>query len=203
MMRPTITCCSCGSTAVFLWVVVGTALIAGGAHQRRESSSCQTDIVSATVVSTYCGHHENGSEVLDLLILWRGKPGWFLGAGLRGTGGTRTFGPGINGIVSSRETFGDVTIEFGADFDRRTATIGSLAIDLSKVNTVTIDDVEGAGRVSAQVWTEPRLPADGDWNRALARKSALIREFLQCEVPMPSTPRNGPPVVTVCERLRR
>lgn len=40
--------------------------------QQRESSSCQSDVVSSTVVSTFCGHHEGEHEVLDLLILWRG-----------------------------------------------------------------------------------------------------------------------------------
>jgi hypothetical protein len=85
----------------------------------------------------------------------------------------------------------------------RAAKAGSFAIDLSKINTVAIDDIEGAPKLSASAWTEPRLPADGDWHRALARKSALIREFLQCDVPMPATSRPSPPVVTVCERLRR
>ena len=183
-------------------VAMAIATMTLAADQRRESSACQTDIVSATVVSTYCGHHENGNEVLDLVVLWRGKPGWFLGLG-RGTGGSRTFAPGMAGIVSAREMYGDVTIEFTADFDRRVATIGSFPIDLSKVNTVAIDDVEGAGRLSASAWTEPRLPADGDWNRALARKSVLIREFLRCDVPMPATSRHTLPIVTVCERLRR
>ena len=178
------------------------ATITLAADQRRESSACQTDIVSATVVSTYCGHHEKGNEVLDLVVLWRGKPGWFVGVG-RGTGGSRTFAPGMGGTVSARETYGDVILEFAADFDRRMAKLGSFEIDLSKINTVAIDDIEGARKLSASAWTEPRLPADGDWNRALARKSALIREFLQCDVPMPATARQSPPVVTVCERLRR
>ena len=197
----TITASMRAPTLAAIATAIATMTLA--ADQRRESSACQTDIVSATVVSTYCGHHDNGNEVLDLVVLWRGKPGWFLGVGQRGTGGSRTFGPGMNGIVSARETYGDVTIEFTADFDQRVATIGSFAIDLAKINTVAIDDIEGARKLSASAWTEPRLPADGDWNRALARKSVLIREFLQCDVPMPATSRHAPPVVTVCERLRR
>src|SRR4029450_4226757 len=56
-------------------------------QQPRESASCQSDIVSSTVVATFCGHRQGENEMLDLLILWRGKPGWFQRHHLGGGGG--------------------------------------------------------------------------------------------------------------------
>src|SRR4029450_4821612 len=86
-------------------------------QQPRENASCQSDIVSSTVVATFCGHRQGENEMLDLLILWRGKPGWFqrhhLGGG--GGGGSRRFGAGTNGQVSEHKIYGDVTIAFDAD----------------------------------------------------------------------------------------
>jgi hypothetical protein len=64
-------------SAAFTCLLVATAL-AGGSFalsQRREAPGCQASIVSSSVVATYCGHAENGDDVLDLLILWRGGAG--------------------------------------------------------------------------------------------------------------------------------
>ena len=142
--------------------------------------------------------------MLDLLVLWRGKPGWFQVVFERGTGGSRTSGRGLKGKVSNREKYGDVTIAFDADFDQTTARIGQLTIDLTQANTVFIDNVEGEWKTSPSIWTDPRLPLTGDWNLALARQSREVREFLRCDVPMPPPPAfYRVPVVTVCERLKR
>src|SRR5262245_32434069 len=75
----------------------------------RDSRSCQSDVVSSTVVATFCGHRQGDTEVVDLLVLWRGKPRWF-GAGGTGGAGSRKFGAGTNGVVSHSQYYGAVTI---------------------------------------------------------------------------------------------
>src|SRR3954465_8981493 len=107
MIRATLT------AIVMLWAFGQTV-----PQQPRESASCQSNIVSSTVVATFCGHRQGDNEMLDLLILWRGRPGWFQrhhpgGGG----GGSRVFGAGTNGAVSQHQTYGDVTIAFDANFD--------------------------------------------------------------------------------------
>src|SRR5215831_5434383 len=79
-------------------------------QQPRESVSCQSDIVSSTVVETFCGHRHGDNEIVDLLILWRGKPGWFQmrGTGRNGSASSRRFGAGTNGVVSHSQSYGDV-----------------------------------------------------------------------------------------------
>ena len=190
---------------IALWIALVVALVqALAAIQPVESTSCQTDIVSSSVVATFCGHRQGDNLVLDLLILWRGQPGWYFGTSQRGTAGSSTFGGGLKGTVSSQEMYGNVTIGFEADFDRRSATIGAVAVDLRKANTFVIDGVEADRKVFASIWIEPRMPLTGDWNLALARQSREVREALRCDIPMVAAPApNRIPVMTVCERLKR
>ena len=185
-------------------MVVMTTLAAAGC-QPSESASCQSNIVSSTGVATFCGHRKGNGEVFDLLILWRGKPGWFHG-GQSGVEGTRVFGARTKGVVSARQTYGDVTIAFDADFDAQTVTIGRSTVKLDRINTVIVDDVDGSPHVSATRWTEPHLPLGGDWNLALAHQSGDLLRDLRCDVPMPAAPASFAgtqvPVITVCEKLK-
>ena len=173
--------------------------------QQRESSTCQSDIVSSTVVSSFCGHHEGENEVLDLLILWRGTPGWFhgKGPGRRGSSGSSVIG-GTKGVVSQSTYYGDVTIAFEASFDTRIATVGQSRVKLDRVNTIVVDHVDGDWRIASTRWTEPGLPLVGDWNLALAIRSREFVRDLRCEIPMPPPPPlPQPPILTVCEKLKK
>lgn len=187
-------------------IVTLSALASTVVQQPRESASCQSDIVSSTVVTTFCGHREGDNLVLDLLIVWRGEPGWFhrTGTGPHGSSGSRWSGGGVKGVVSHSWFYGDVTIAFDANFDTRTATIARTTVRLDRVNTVVVDQVQAAGRVTATRWTDPALPLDGDWNLALAKRSSDLLRDLQCDIPMPPPPPwPQVPVLTVCDKLKR
>jgi hypothetical protein len=104
-------------------------------------------------------------------------------------------------------TYGAVTFGFDLDLDANTVTIGDATVALEHVNAVLVDrvDEEGARRISATPWTEPRLPLLGDMNVEAVRNSPELIAYLRCDVPMPpasSSPRQ-PRVVTVCEKLRK
>jgi hypothetical protein len=173
------------------------------------SASCQSSIVSSTVVATFCGHRQDENEMLDLLIVWRGSPGWFqnrhFGGG--GGGGSRKFGAGTKGYVAMQQAYGDVTISFDADFDANTVAIGERTVALGRVNTIVVDKVDqpGVHRISAIRRTEPRLPLGGDVNLFLAQHSRRLLNDLHCEIPMPTPPSRIPqaPVLTVCEKLKQ
>lgn len=176
------------------------------AQQPRESVSCQSDIVSSTAVSTFCGHRQSDNEIVDLLILWRGKPGWFQskGTGRVGSGGSRRFGAGTNGVVSQSQSYGEVTIAFHADFDSNSATIGQSTIKLDRINTIVVDDVDRDWRITNTRWTDPTLPLAGDWNLMLATRSREFVRDLQCAIPMPAPPPLPQlPVHTVCDKLKK
>ncbi len=182
------------------------AFAQAGPQQPRESASCQSDIVSSTVVSTFCGHRQGDNEIVDLLVLWRGKPGWFQrnGSGRSGGAGSRSFGAGTNGVVSHSQYYGEVTIAFRADFDSRSATIGQSTIRLDHINTIVVDDVDRDWRITNTRLTDPTLPLVGDWNLVLAKRSREFVRDLQCDIPMPLPPSLPQvPVVTVCDKLRK
>jgi hypothetical protein len=177
--------------------------------QSNESASCQSSIVSSTVVATFCGHRQGTNELLDLLIVWRGSPGWFqnrhLGGG--GGGGSTEFGGGTKGRVARHQAYGDVTISFDANFEANTVTIGDQTAALGRVNTIVVDNVDRPGvyQISAKRWTAPRLPLGGDVNLALVQRSRELLNDLQCDIPMPIVPSGIPQasVITVCEKLKQ
>lgn len=200
-----------------LVVTLVTALAGGavtGRRQMERSASCQSSIVSATVVATFCGHFADGTQLLDLFILWRGGPGWFQHGANAGGGsaGSREVGAGTKGKVYESTDYGGVTIAFYADFDAATVSIEGKEIPIRDVNTIFVDGIDGseAARIVRTLHVEPNLPLADDVNAVLARRSPEIRQFLECQTPMPSPPisRAGvpirqPAVITVCEKLRK
>jgi hypothetical protein len=170
------------------------------------STGCQSNIVSSSVVATVCSHRDHDVEVLDLLILWRGKAGWFQrgrGMGSHAAGST-TMGGGMRGSASWSQSYGDVEITYEADFDARRAIVGQDTFDLRHVNTVVIENADGDWRTGSRRWTNPDIPPGIDVNLALARKWPAIRADLRCAIPMPPPDRRvqQPRVVTVCEKLQ-
>jgi hypothetical protein len=175
--------------------------------QRRESTTCETNIVFATVLATYCSHASDNEDVVDLMILWRGQPGWFQrhGAGPIGGGGSHTIGA-TNGRVSEYRMYNGVTIRYDADFDAGTVTISGLAapIGLEKVNAVLVDGVDQStgAHLRGTLRIAPSVTFGGDHNLKVIQSSRTLVAFLQCGIPMPAS--RGPvpqPVITVCEKL--
>jgi len=190
------------SFAPLLWLL---AVVCCGCS--RESTTCGTNIVSATVVATYCSHRVGDDEKLDLLILWRGQPGWFQrrGIGPSGTRGSRTMGGGLNGQVSDYRTYDGVTVGFDADFDAGTVTIGNTQLPLAQVSTVLVDEVDS--RAGPHLASGPHIAVTVksavDPNVVVIGRSDALVDYLQCEIPMPRVHMPQPPVITVCEKLAR
>lgn len=170
--------------------------------------TCQSDIVSSSVVATFCGHPAAGDEMLDVLILWRGRPGWFYRQSHSGVGyggSSLDSGGWTRGHVSQFATYGDVTIGFDADFDAETVKIGEVILPIDRFNTVVVDAVDepAARHISARRRTEPRLALTGEPNLELARRSPAFVTDLRCDEPMPVPPPTPQVrVITVCEKLR-
>jgi hypothetical protein len=187
------------------FVLLLMLLAAAQRGQPRESTTCGTNIVSATVVATYCSHRVGDDDKLDLFILWRGQPGWFQrrGIGESGNRGSRTMGGSTNGHVSDYTTYNGVTIAFDADFDAGTVTIGDVRIRLDDVDAVLVDTVDQrAGQHIAgmeQIASTVKLGSDP--NVALIERSPTLLRYLQCEISMPRPAMPQPPVITVCQKL--
>ena len=181
--------------------------------QPRDSSRCQVEIVSSTVITTICGHPAGDREALDLFIIWRGTPGWFLKRedvlGSRDV--VRDFATGKDGRVAQYRTYANVTVGFDADFGARTVRIDGDTFSLTHNNTIVVDQVDTPHlrRVASTFRVETTLPSSANPSLVLARQWARVRAAFQCTIP-PLPPPRSPSwaahqqhVATVCDRLRQ
>jgi len=144
---------------------------------------------------------------MDLLILWRGRPGWFYrngSAGVGSSGFSRDSGGWTRGRVSQHRDYGNVTIGFDADFDAETVKIDDAVLAIDRFNTIVVDAVDEpqSRQITSRRRTASRLPLIGEPNLELARRSPELLADLRCDVTMPALPpMPQPPVITVCEKL--
>ena len=199
--------CSYSHLVACLFIVVASP------KQPRGDPSCHVQIVSATVITTLCGHVAGNQQALDLFIIWRGSPGWFQrrenGSGSQDV--VRDFSGGKDARVAQYRTYANVTIGFDADFAARTVRIDGETLSLTHDNTIVVDDVDMSHtrRIATTFRVETSLPSSGDTSFRLARKSARVRAAFQCTFPIPPphtsplSPAHQRTVPTVCERLRQ
>lgn len=134
-----------------------------------------------------------GQGTLQLLVLWRGSPGWFRksAGGASGSGGGGSMGAGPSPMVRS-EWIAQGGVNLAVRFDPvgRKAWIQDSEITLNDANVVLVDDVDSpAGprvvrtlRVDPEYQTTPASPAPV---QMFIRRSPELVEFLQCDIALP------------------
>lgn len=173
-------------------------------------SSGGTGPVSPSVLATdMCVVDAAGNGTLELLILWRGTPGWFRknagGASGGGQGGTMGGGPSPI-IRSGWISQGGVNLSVRFDPAARKVWIQDSEIALNDANVVLVDGVDspagpqvvGTLRIDPAYPTAVGLPpgvpggAVGPRSRpqvvpvqTFIRRSPELVEFLQCDVRLP------------------
>ena len=141
---------------------------------------------SASVMVTSRTRSVGDGQELELLILWRGTPGWWANGGKSSSGGRS----GGRGTWSHRFSDGGYAFEISGDTDARTADILGKTYDLTKGNAILIDGVDSPGgpRVVGTLALDPRLPNGGDPKQILRLLGRVkeLREYLRCETPLPN-----------------
>lgn len=189
--------------AVVLTAAGGIALATPAESGGGESGS---PLVSPAVVATYFASHAgDAAPELDLLILWRGAPGWFVkphSEGSKQTGSSRSSG-GRPERVTARAEMAGVVLEAELDVARRHARVGPHEIDLGESNVVLIDgvDEEGGFRLAGLLRVDPAFPSSPDLAPVLAR-SADVVAFLRCETTL-KDPAIDAMLHATCARLVR
>ena len=107
-------------------------------------SNSGTAPVSPSVMATELGSVDAaGRGTLQLLILWRGTPGWFLrGGGGSSSGGGGSMGPGSSMIFSHWISQGGVNLTVRFDPAARKVWIQDKEIALDDANVVLVDGVD-------------------------------------------------------------
>jgi hypothetical protein len=133
--------------------------------------------MSPVVVAQWFTHGKAGVEELQLLVLFRGSPGWFLHPGGSGRSG------GIGGPAYTWIKYGDVMLTLDYDAARRTATVQGKVLPLSGNNVLFLDDVDRASspRVAGMMTISSAMPGSSAQIAPLLRGSPRIMLFLRCE----------------------
>lgn len=107
------------------------------AGQRPQTTLTLTTQWSQPVSPSVIGTFIKRGDLPFAILLWRGKPGWFLARPRGGSGG----GSG-DGTIRGTETFGPITVAFR--FVGTTVEVQGISIDLSGgKNLLLIDNVDG------------------------------------------------------------
>ena len=138
-----------------------------------------------------------GRGTLELLVLWRGSPGWFMKGGGGSSSGGST-GPTLGGapgpmIRSSWISQGGVNLSVRFDPAAQKAWIQNNEIDLRDANVILVDGVDSP--TGPHVMRALRIDTDYETRveplpmavpaQTFIRRSPELVEFLQCDVTVP------------------
>jgi hypothetical protein len=158
----------------------------GGRLPRAGATSSATQVISPVAVMTWLARYESESaRVLDLLVLWRGAPGWFArGSNRVASGGSST------GAFHTTIGYGDLQLELDFDRSARIAQIQRKPVELHDDNVVLVDDVDSPGGpvIVSTLHIDSDLPQmDSGYPRfdLVLRRSPDIVPFLRCDVRIP------------------
>jgi hypothetical protein len=186
--------------------VLAAALMAAQPFPGGGSNSGTVPVSPSVMAMELASVDASGRGTLQLMILWRGTPGWFM----RGDGGSSSSGGGSIGAGAAMMysfSLSQGGIELNARFDpsARKLWVQDKEIALDDANVVLVDAVDSpAGpqvvrtlRIDPEFETtmEPppyAVPGRGPQLRprpmpvqTFIRRSPELIEFLQCDAPLP------------------
>jgi hypothetical protein len=143
-----------------------------------ESRSNTTSVISPVVKATWFTERRNGATQLDLLVLWRGTPGWFMQPG--GSGGR---GGGPSRPQSAWITHGALTLTVEFDSSERVAVVQGQRLDLGDDNVVLVDEIDSptGPRVTGTLRVPRAMPGSAGQIGLVLRESREIVSFLRCD----------------------
>jgi hypothetical protein len=139
-------------------------------------------VLSPAVVGAWMAHRDtSGAVLLDLLVLWRGTPGWWQ---RETSSGGRSSGSGSANAMEVRR--GGLTLTVSLDARTRVARVQGKDVDVRDANVILVDDVDAAAgpRVARTVAVDPQLSTPTGIEMAIRRSPDLIA-YLRCDVRLP------------------
>lgn len=135
-----------------------------------------------TLIQSVVTTHPDGRRI-ELLLVWRGTPGWFLKSGAR-----RSSGGGSAQSYSSTDQYGETEVSFEyVGTQGRRVILPNRSVDLGDHNVVLVDDVDATTglRFLKSLRIDPGIDDPQALAPAIARSPELV-EFLQCGVQLES-----------------
>lgn len=167
-------------------VAVGVMVASTGAQERPApppgvaSQSGRSRPISPTVVATTMTRTIDGNNSLDLMVLWRGTPEWYLKPGGRSGGGGSL---GNQGTRYARVQYGGVELRVELLLQPRAVRIQDQAVSLSvpDANVVLVDEADGPNLKVVSTHKVDAVTKDPDIVPWL-KQSPQISSFLQCHM---------------------
>jgi hypothetical protein len=165
--------------SVLMWLVAAAAssLVVVPSAQMQRNEWGEANTISPSVIENAFAHREpSGSWRLDLLVLWRGTPGWFLAGGANGTSSSG----GTSRPVFVHNRHADVDFDVFLDRGAGIARVAATTIRLDEKNIVLIDGmphqqtIVGTRLVTSPI-DEPPIGL-----QAIFRASPELDAFLRC-----------------------
>ncbi|HEY4229712.1 MAG TPA: hypothetical protein VGO79_06050 [Thermoanaerobaculia bacterium] len=197
------------SSAAILLALAATCATAVAAPTESVGGDSGSMAVSPAVVATWFATHAGDApSELQLLVLWRGAPGWLVkpekeGSSKSQAGSSHASGGRAPERATQRLEMAGVVLEVELDIAKRHARVGPHEIELGESNVVLIDgvDEEAGFRLAGLLRVDPAFPSSPDLAPVLAR-SAEVVAFLRCETSL-EDPAMDALIHATCGRLGR
>lgn len=151
------------------------------AAQTQNAGIAGSGVLSPSVVASYqgSGNMPTGPLTIDLLVLWRGSPGWFdVRTSTVGGGGS----DGVHLVkVASR------TLEIQFDSRARTVQVEGQVVALQQNNVLLLDEVDSpsGAKVAGVLRVDVTLSAGGGPNvdpiDAMVQQAPELVKYLRCD----------------------
>lgn len=170
-------------------------------------TSSGSRVVSPAVVASWIAHTEQGGPPeLELLVLWRGAPGWFMRTDSSGSSGSISGRSGSDdqdrGLWVDQLNYGGLSL--GLEFDRRahTARVQGQEVSLGSANVILIDDVDQASGpiVAGSLRVDPQL-VEAVQIETVVRRSPELFDFLRCDAKLPDSAEQAM-LDSICARMK-
>lgn len=178
-----------------------SALLAGGLQAGQGPAAAGplralTQPVSPSVLATIATRN----KVLELVVLWRGAPGWFLA----GSGQGASYSEG-NATFSAALNYGGRQLSVSYEAARHTALIQGTAVDVPNgANVILVDgvDLSTVPAIGGVVSVDSHLEGDPTF-ASLLGGSAEIVSFVRCDAGTPNEETNQRIRRLFCDDVKR
>jgi hypothetical protein len=176
-----------------LAAVVFSTTVQGGQRGSGGPWTAQTRPVSPSVLATIAVRNQN----VELLVLWRGRPGWFF------VGASRSASySGGSGPFTATVSYGGIQLSVSYDPEKRIVMAGGLSVPLAEgQNVVLVDTVDQSPwKIAGVIGIKARVEGNPSVAALLAESPEIV-SFLRCDAPMENAAMNRTVLALVCDDL--
>jgi len=157
----------------------------------------QTTVMTRPLSASVQGTFISERRQIEMLILWRGAPGWFFTP-------EHSQGGGAGTVVSGTLEYGSIRLDYSYDRSRRVLQIGNRDVPLKAgENLVLVDGIERAGgTVVKTLAMNFSFDSPNPTLASIVGPSAEVVAFLRCDIAGPDPRAQVKLSPMVCDDLK-